>query len=147
MDFITGLPTSNGSDALWVIIDRLTKMGHFVACDGMMDPAGLADSFVRHVIRPHGLPTNIILDRGSLFTSRFWERVTEALGISQKLSTVFHPQTDGQTERVNATLEQYLWAYCNYQQNDWGMLLPIAEFCYNNTQAESTKVTPFFANY
>jgi len=147
MDFIAGLPTSNGSDALWVIIDRLTKMGHFVACDGTMDPAGLADSFVRHVIRPHGLPTNIISDRGSLFTSRFWERVTEALSISRKLSTAFHPQTDGQTERGNATLEQYLRAYCNYQQNDWGKLLPIAEFCYNNTQAESTKVTPFFANY
>jgi len=147
MDFITGLPTSNGSDTLWVIIDRLTKMGHFVACDGTMDPAELADSFVRHIIRPHGLPTNIITDRGSLFTSKFWEHVTEALGISRKPSMAFHPQTDGQTERVNATLEQYLRAYCNYQQNDWGTLLPIAEFCCNNTQAESTKGTPFFANY
>jgi len=76
----------------------LTKMGHFVACDGTMDLAGLADSFVRYVIRPYGLPTNIISDRGSLFTSRFWEHVTEALGISWKLSTAFHPQTDGQTE-------------------------------------------------
>ena len=147
MDFITGLPTSNGSNALWVIIDRLTKMGHFVACEETMDPTELADSFVRHVVRPHGLPADIFSDRGSLFTSGFWERVTKALRISRKLSTAFHPQTNGQTERDNTSLEQYLRAYCNYQQDHWEKLLPIAEFCYNNTQAESPKVTPFFANY
>jgi len=89
----------------------------------------------------------IISDRGSLFTSDFWKRVTEALGISCNLSTAFHTQTDGQTERANATLEQYLRAYCNYQQDDWERLLPIAEFCYNNTQTGTTKITPFFANY
>ena len=139
MDFITGLPASKGSDALWVIVDRLTKMGHFVACEGTMDPATLADGFVKNVIQSHGLPTNIVSDRGSLFTSGFWERVTKALGISRKLRTAFHPHTDGQTERVNATLEQYLRAYCNYQQDDWEKLLPIAEFCYNNTQAEGRR--------
>jgi len=122
-------------------------MGHFVACEDTMDPTKLADSFVRHVIRPHGLPMDIISDRELLFTLGVWERITRALGISQKLSTAFHPLTDRQTERVNATLKQYLHAYCNYQQDDCGMLLRIAEFCYNNTQAESTKVTPFFTNY
>jgi len=146
-DFITALPTSNGKDALWVIIDRLTKMGHFVACHGTMNPEDLADHFLRQVIRPHGLPSSIVSDRGSLFTSDFWKRVTEALGISRNLSTAFHPQTDGQMERANATLEQYLRAYCNYQQDDWERLLPIAEFCYNNTQTGTTKITPFFANY
>jgi len=147
MNIITGLPASNKKDTLWVIIDRMTKMGHFVACEGTIDPTELADCFVKHVVQPHGLPADIISDRGSLFTSGFWERVTQALGISRKRSTAFHPKTDGQTERVNATLEQYLRAYCNYQQNDWEKLLPITEFCYNNTQAESTNVTPFFANY
>jgi len=105
MDFITGLPASNKKDTRWVIIDRMTKMGHFVACEGTMDPTGVADCFVKHVVRPHGLPADIISDRGSLFTSGLWERVTKALGISRKLSTAFHPQTDGQMERVNVTLE------------------------------------------
>jgi len=147
MDFITALPTSNGKDALWVIIDCLTKMGHFVTCQGTMDPEDLADHFLRQVIRPHGLPSSILSDRGSQFTSDFWKRVTEALGISRNLSTAFHPQTDGQMERANATLKQYLRAYCNYQQDNWERLLPIAEFCYNNTQTRTTKITPFFANY
>jgi len=147
MDFITTLPTSNGKDTLWVIIDRLTKMGHFVACQGTMDPEDLADYFLQQVIRPHGLRSSIVSDRGSLFASDFWKRVTEALGISGNLSTAFHPQMDGQTERANATLAQYLQAYCNYQQDEWERLLPIAEFCYNNTQTGTTKITPFFANY
>jgi len=112
-----------------------------------MDPEDLADHFFRQVIRLHGLPSSIVSDRGSLFTSDFWKRVLEALGISRNFSTAFHPQTDGQIERANATLEQYLRAYCNYQQDDWERLLPIAEFCYNNTQTGTTKITPFFANY
>ena len=107
-----------------------------------MDPEDLADHFLQQVIRPHGLPNSIVSDRGSLFTSDFWKRVTEALGISRNLGTAFHPQTDGQTERANATLDQYLWAYCNYQQDDWERLLSIAEFCYNNTQTGTTKKNP-----
>jgi len=147
MDFITTLPTSIGQEALWVIIDRLTKMGHFIACKGTMRPEDLADHFIQQVIRCHGLPPSIVSDRGSLFTSDFWKRVTKALRISRNLSMAFHPKIDGQTERVNAVLKQYLRAYCNYQQDDWEKLLPIAEFCYNNMQAGSMKVTPFFANY
>ena len=147
MDFITALPTSNGKDALWVIIDRLTKMGYFVACQGTVNPEDLADHFIQQLVRPHGLPSSIASDRGSLFTSDFWKKITEALGISHNLSTAFHPQTDGQTERANAILEQYLRAYCNYQQDDWEKLLPIVEFCYNNTQTGTTRITPFWANY
>jgi transposase InsO family protein len=147
MDFITGLPENDGNNALWVVVDRLTKMAHFVPCSDTLQPQGLADLFVKHVVRPHGLPTGIISDRGSLFTSKFWTRVSQALGISRDLSTAFHPETDGQTERVNAILEQYIRAYCSYQQDDWNRLLPIAEFSYNNTQSETIKTTPFFANY
>ena len=113
MDFITALPLSNGKDALWVIFVRLTNMGHFVACQGTMNPEDLADHFLRQVIRPHGLPSSIVSDRGSLFTSDFWKRVTEALGISRNLSTAFHPQTDGQTERANATLDVTLGLFRN----------------------------------
>jgi len=147
MDFISALAMSNGKDAVWVIIYDLTKMGHFVACQGTIDPEDLAGHFVRQVIRPHGLPSSIVPDRGSLFTSDFWKRETEARGISRNLSTAFHPQTDRQTERANATLEQYLREYCNYQQDDWERLLPIAVICYNNTQTGTTKITRFFANY
>jgi len=146
-DFITALRMSNGKDALWVIIDRLTKMGHFAACQGTGSPEDQADHFLRQVIRPHGLPSSIVSDRGSLFTSDFWRRVSEAHGILRNLSTAFHPQTERQTERPNATLKQYLRAYCNYQQDDWERLLPIAEFCYNNIQTGTTRITPFFANY
>jgi len=147
MDFITALPISNGKDALWVIIDQLTKMGHFVACHSTMNPEDLADHFLWQVIRPYGLPSDIISDRGSLFTSDFWKRVTKALGIYCNLSTAFQTQMDAQTETDNATLEQYLRAYCIYQQDDWERLLPIAESCYNNTQTGTTKITPFFTNY
>jgi len=112
-----------------------------------MNPEDLADHFLRQVIRPHRLPSSIVSNRGSLFTSDFWRQVTAALGISCNLSTAFHPQTDGQMERANASLEQYLRTYCNYQQEDWERLLPIAEFCYNNTQTGTTKITPFFTNY
>jgi transposase InsO family protein len=147
MDFITGLPESGGSDTLWVIVDRLTKMAHFVPTSDTMKPEQLADAFSAHIFRPHGLPTSIISDRGSLFTSSFWTHIMKTLGTRRNLSTAFHPETDGQTERVNAIVEQYLRAYCNYQQDDWKGLLPVAEFCYNNTQSETTKVTPFFGNY
>ena len=101
MDFITGLPESGGDNALWVVVDRLTKMAHFVPCSDTLRPQGLADLFIKHVVRPHGLPTGIISDRGSLFTSTFWTQVSKALGISRDLSTAFHPETDGQTDSMN----------------------------------------------
>ena len=119
MDFITALPTSNGKDAIWVVIDRLTKMGHFIVCHGTMNPRDLADHFLQQIVRPHRLPSRIVSDRGFLFTSEFWRQVTEALGILRNLSTAFRPQTDGQIERTNATIEQYIQAYCNYEQNAW----------------------------
>jgi hypothetical protein len=147
MDFITGLLEVDNCNALWVIMDRLTKMSHFIACKDMMGLQDLAEGFILHIVRAHGLPNSIISDRGSLFTSKFWKQIMMAMGTTRNLSTTFHPETDGQTERTNATLEQYLRAYCNYQQNNWKQLLPIVEFCYNNTKSESTGVTPFYANF
>jgi hypothetical protein len=147
MDFITGLPKEEGSNTIWVIVDRLMKIAHFVACVDTMGPKELADGFLTHVVRTHGLPSSVISDRGSLFTSTFWKRIMEAMGTSRNWSTAFHPECDGQTERINAILEQYLRAYCNYQQNNWKQLLPMAEFCYNNSQSETTKVSPFFVNF
>jgi hypothetical protein len=95
MDFITGLPPVEGCNALWVIVDRFTKMAHFVTCADTMGPSDLVDRFLTHVVRAHGLPNSIVLDQGSLFTSNFWTRIIEAMGTTRNLSTSFHPETDG----------------------------------------------------
>jgi len=147
MDFITDLPLSKGSDTVLIVIDRLTKMAHFIPCTKNMHAKQFQETFIKEIFRLHGLPRDIITDRGLIFTSDLWKETTRKLGIERRLSTAFHPQTDGQTERTNSTLEQYLRAYVNYQPDDWKELLPIAEFAYNNGYQESTKHTPFFANY
>jgi transposase InsO family protein len=116
MDFVTGLPEVDGLNAIWVVTDRLTKMRHFVACNESVSAEDLADMFVAHVWKLHGLPDDIFSDRGPQFASRFWRQLCLPLNISPKLSTAFHPQTDGQTERFNAMMEQYLRAYVTYQQ-------------------------------
>ena len=149
MDFITGLPESNGYTQIWVVVDRLTKMAHFIPMvTGEKSRArDLAITFAREVWRLHGLPADIVLDRGSVFISGFWKELMEHLGVELNLSTAFHPQTDGQTERVNQVLEGYLRHYSNFQQDDWAELLPLAEHAYNVATSESTKVSPFYANY
>jgi len=147
MDFITDLPKSEGYDTILVVIDRLTKMSHFIPCSKDLDARQFANLFMKEIVRLHGLPQDIITDRGTLFTSDLWKESTGKLGIERRLSTAFHPQTEGQTERANAILEQYLQAYINYQQDDWCGYLPLAEFAYNNGYQETIKNTPFFANY
>jgi hypothetical protein len=147
MDFIVGLPRSDRKDAIFVCVDRLTKMAHFMPCTSETDSKATAKLFRDTVFRTHGLPDNIISDRGTQFNSEFSKALCHLLNIKQNLSTSFHPQTDGQTERVNGILEQYLRAYCNYQQDNWCDLLTTAEFAYNNTVSTTTKVSPFFANY
>ena len=108
MDFVTGLPESEGYDAIWVVIDRLTKMAHFVPCHTSIKAEEFGRLFIQNIFRLHGMPHDIVSDRGSLFTSEFWKKATEGRQIQRKLSTAFHPQTDGQTERTNAIMEQYL---------------------------------------
>ena len=108
MDFITDLPTSEGYDAILVVIDRLTKMSHFIPCRKNLKARQFANLFIKEIFRLHGLPKDIITDRGSIFTSDIWKETTKILGIERRLSTAFHPQTDGQTERTNGILEQYL---------------------------------------
>jgi len=98
MDFITDLPKSEGYDTTLVVIDRLTKMSHFIACSKDLDARQFANRFMREIVRLHGLPHDIITDRGTLFTSDLWKETTGKLGIERRLSTAFHPQTDGQTE-------------------------------------------------
>ena len=145
MDFVVGLPWSEGFNAIWVVVDRLTKQRHLIPCRGDVDAKDLADLFLQWIFRLHGLPETIISDRGTQFASHFWGRLCERLQISRRMSTAFHPETDGQTERLNAVMEQYLRAYVNYLQDDWSSWLPLAEFAANNQVSEATNASPFFA--
>jgi hypothetical protein len=146
-DFVVDLPVSNGFDSLLVFVDRFTKMTHLVPCNKTADAPEFAKMFLHSVVRLHGLPDSLVSDRGSIFTSHFWKSLALLLGVKGKLSTSFHPQTDGQTERMNQTIEQYLRIYCNYQQDNWHDNLPLAEFAYNNAFQSSIRCSPFYANY
>jgi hypothetical protein len=148
MDFITDLPLSEQCDQLWVIVDRFTKMAHFIPLlkDGKT-ATDLARIFAREVWRHHGLPLDIVSDRDSRFTSAVWQEFLKLSGIKPRMSTAFHPQTDGQTERLNQTIEAYLRAFVSYEQDDWVSLLPMAEFAYNNSTTNATDMSPFYANY
>lgn len=146
MDHIVGLPTSEGYNAVLVVICRLTKQAIFIPCHKTDDTTEFVKLFITHVFSKHGMPADIVSDRGSVFVSHFWRALCKALDITSNVSTAYHPETDGQTERVNAILEQYLRHYISYDQDDWVQFLPLAEFVYNNTPHSATGVTPFFAN-
>jgi len=128
MGFITDLPKSERYHTILVVIDRLTKMSHFIACSKDLDAWQFVNLLMKEIDRLHGLQHDIITDWGRLFTSDLWRETTRRLGIEGRLSTAVHPQTDGQSERTNAIWEQYLRAYINYQQGDWCGYLPLAEF-------------------
>ena len=151
MDFGTGLPISTNwkgesYDSILVIIYRLMKMVHYEPVKVTINAPGLAKVIINVVVWHHSLPDFIMSDRGSLFTLKFWLSLCYFLGIKRRLSTAFHPQTDGQTERQNSTIEAYLWAFVNFEQNDWGRLLLMAEFAYNNAKNANTGHTPFKLN-
>lgn len=149
LDFITGLPDSEGKNAICVVIDRLTKERHYISCTdenhGTSSEATVG-MLICEVFRLHGLPASIISDRGPQFVATVWKSFCERLGIQAKLSTAFHPETDGQTERANQDLERHLRTYCSYMQDDWSSWLPMAEFADNTAVSASTGVLPFYAN-
>jgi transposase InsO family protein len=152
IDFITDLPksadplTGTEYDSIMVVVERLTKWAYFIPFLRTAKAVQLAYVFMDKVFATHGMPDEIISDRDKLFTSTFWQSLMDLLGTKHKLSTAYHPQTDGQTERTNQVLEQYLRCYLNYEQTNWVELLPTAQFAYNNSAA-STGISPFFANY
>ena len=145
-DFITKLPIAQGYDSILVVVDRLTKMVHFPTTE-KTSAEGLTRLFRDNVWKLHRLPKSIISDRGPQFTAEIIRELNRILGIESKLSTAFYPQTDGQTERVNQELEQYLRMFINHRQEQWPDWLGTAEFAYNNKMHSSTKVSPFKANY
>ena len=106
----------------------------------------LAWLFVIHIFSKHGVPAHIMCDRGSEFISHFFRSLSMALDMKLHFTLGYHPEGDGQTKRTNQTLEQYIWDYCNYQQDNWFQLLPLREFAYNNAPSATTKVTPFYTN-
>ena len=149
MDFITGLPEVNGRNAILTVVDRLSKERHFLPCTALDEGTSAeatAGLLIEGVFRLHGLPRTIVSDRGPQFTSDIWKAFCKRLGITSKLSTAFHPQTDGQTERANQDVERQLRTYCNYMQDDWLNWLPMAEFADNNAVSAATGLSPFFAN-
>ena len=133
-------------NSILIIVDKLTKMAHYKQVKITIDAPGLAEVIINVVVRYHGLPDSIITDRGSLFTSKFWFSLCYFLNIKKRLFMAFHPQTNGQTERQNSTIETYLRAFVNWEQNDWARLLPMAEFVYNNAKNASTGHIPFKLN-
>src|SRR5277367_378979 len=146
MDFIEHLPLSSGFTSILVVVDRLTKQGIFIPTHDTITSAELAQLFVLHVFSKHGVPSHVTSDRGPEFVSHFFRSLGKALDMKLHFTSGHHPQGDGQTERVNQTLEQYLRCYCNYQQDNWSVLLALAEFAYNNAPNATTGISPFFAN-
>jgi transposase InsO family protein len=143
VDIIGELPLSRGFDAILVVVDRLSKRIHAIPTTTQMDSSGMAHLFLEYVWRYHGLPDEIISDRGPTFVSRFSHELSELLGITTTPSTAYHPQTDGQTERVNQEIETYLRVFINHRQDNWADWIPIAEFSYNNRIHSATHHTPF----
>ena len=149
MDYVGPLPPSTFMGITYryvlVFVDRLSKMRHLVPTTSM-EVNEACDAFYNSVWKLHGLPDILVSDRGSQFTSDVWEALCKRLRIDTRMSTGYHPQTDGQTERFNAVMEHYLRAYVNYMQDDWAQWLPGAEFSSNNTESSSTLASPFMAN-
>jgi len=130
-----------------VVVDRFRKMAHFTGLHGNATAKGVADTFLPEVWKLHRLPTEIISDMDAKFSGEFWESLYKMLGVKRRMSTAYHPHTDGQTERTNQVLEGYLRTFVNYDHNDWYQLLPLAEHAYNNSATNAHKMTPLFANY
>src|SRR5258708_7018897 len=146
MDFIEQLLASEGHMAILVIVDHLTKQSLFIPTHDSINSLELAQLFLTHMFSKHGMPSHVTSDWGSEFVSHFFQSLSKLLWMELHFMSGYHPEGDGQTERLNQVLEQYRRAYTNYQQDDWSSLLPLAEFAYNNAMNEMTGVSPFFAN-
>jgi transposase InsO family protein len=135
--------TPAGFDSIFVVVDRLSKSVKLIPCHKTDDAEATAQLFFDNVVRHEGLPLNIVSDRDTRFTSKFWAALCNHFGIVRKLSSSFHPQTDGSTERVNRVLEDMLRHYVSPSLTDWDKLLTLVEFAINNSYHESIKTTPF----
>lgn len=148
IDFITGLPKSDECRTIQVITDRFSKAKSYEAVkDGDLTAEASAARFVNRHVRYHGFPHGIVSDRGVQWVNAFWKRVCELVGVQRRLSTAYHPETDGATERENQELERYIRCFISYSQGDWAELLPIAELAANNRSSATTGFSPFFLTH
>ncbi|CAH9143923.1 unnamed protein product [Cuscuta epithymum] len=147
MDFITGLPSSNGYTVIMVVIDRLSKYAHLASLKSDFNSKQVAELFIKTVVKLHGFPKTIISDRDKVFTSQFWQHMFKLSGTTLKLSTAYHPQTDGQSEALNKCIEMYLRCFTFANPKEWCKLLPWVEYWYNSSFHHSTGITPFKAVY
>ncbi|PKA61698.1 putative mitochondrial protein [Apostasia shenzhenica] len=147
MDFIEGLPPSNGRNIILVVVDRLTKYAHFIALSHPYSALEVAQIFLDNVFKLHGMPTTIVSDRDPVFISKFWKDFLRLQGVAQHMSTAYHPQTDGQTEVVNRCLETYLRCMTHERPKQWVRWLPLAEWWYNTNYHSSIRMSPYEALY
>jgi hypothetical protein len=148
MDFIVRLPrTQVGYDSIWVIVDWLTKVSHFIPVKTTYSGAKLVELYMSRIVCLHGVPKKIVSDRGLQFTSKFWKKLHESMDTELNFSLAYHPQTDGQTERTNQILEDMLRACALKYGKSWNKSLPYAEFSYNNSYQASIEMAPYEALY
>ena len=146
IDFIEALPVSSGCKNIMVIVDRLGKGVIPIPCE-KVDTYTVAQKLIQGFIGYHGIPASIVSDRGTQFVNGMWKRFCELLGIKRQLSTAYHAETDGQTERMNATIELFLRSFCDHAQSNWASLLPMAQLAICSRDATSTGVSPFFLDH
>jgi hypothetical protein len=147
VDFIVSLPSSQDCTCIMVVSDHLTKMIHLVPCSDVPSADLTAKLLLFQVFKYHGFPKVIVSDHGSQFSSQFWTSLCDAIRAKLRLATAHHQQSNGQVERANAVIEQYLRCYCSSAQNEWCFYLPLCEMSYNNSIHKSIAQTPFHANY
>jgi hypothetical protein len=147
MDFVEGLPLSGQANAIWVVVDKYSKFAHFIPLRHPFSATTIATMFLDHIYKLHGLPQSIISDRDRIFTSKFWQSLFKMAGIQLRMSSSYHPQTDGQTERVNQCLETFLRCFVHACPSRWVRWLPLAEYWYNTSTHSALGRTPFEVLY